>query len=140
MVRVAEPSEIRERSWSAAGVVVGVVALEVSAVIAAFDVAFASTDDQRGLHDGRHVATEMRDRANVVALLDHDGEERGAEQVRTHATSTGPTPGISHTSSSTAPPRMSAPWSTTMCTVVVSALGRSVARVGEHERAKASAM
>ena len=77
---VAEPAEVRERGGSAVGVVVDVVAFEVAAVVAAFDVAFAAADDECGQHFGGNVAAEVRDGGDVLALLDDEGEERGAEQ------------------------------------------------------------
>jgi hypothetical protein len=59
----------------------GVVEFEVAAAFAAFDVAFAATDDHRGADFGGDVAAEVRNGGDVAAFLDHRGEERTAEQT-----------------------------------------------------------
>lgn len=89
--------------------VVGVVAFEVAALVAAFDPAFAAADEQRGLDLVGDVAAEVRDGEDVLAAFDDRGEERGAEQLADPFDVDGATPGISRTSLPAVPPRMSAP-------------------------------
>src|SRR3954469_10742121 len=50
-------------------------------VIAPGDVALTAAHEQGGLDLGRHMATEVRDRDDVLTFFDDRGQERGAEQL-----------------------------------------------------------
>src|SRR2546429_7086053 len=58
VVPVAEPAEVPEGGGSAVGVVVGVVAFEVAALVTPGDVAFAAAHDEGGLYLGPDVRSE----------------------------------------------------------------------------------
>ena len=77
-----EPAEVPERGGAVFGVVdFGVVDFEVAAGMAVFDIAFASTDEERSFEFCVDVSAEVRDGGDVFAFGDDGGEERVAEDL-----------------------------------------------------------
>ncbi len=61
--------------------VVAVVAFEVAAMVAAFDVALPPTHCERGQRFGGDAPSEVTDREDVLAFPHNSGQERGSEEV-----------------------------------------------------------